>query len=66
MWEDSTEKCFILAGVLFFISVIVGIGYSEYLDYNLSLKAVEAGYEQQVMGTKVIWVKTDDIRIEKE
>ena len=66
MWEDSTEKFFIFAAILFFLSVIVGIGYSEYLDYNLSLKAIETGYEQKVDGTKVIWVKTDGIRVEKE
>jgi hypothetical protein len=63
---SKTERWFISAICLFFIACITGIGYSEYLRYNLDIRAIEAGYEQKVEGTKVIWTKTNIEKVEQQ
>lgn len=64
--DDKPSRWFMVCVCLFAISVVVATSYCEYLHYRFSIQALEAGYEQKIEGTKVVWIKTNDIRIEKQ
>jgi hypothetical protein len=64
--DDRPSRWFIACVCIFALSVVVAGSYCEYLNYRLDIQAIEAGYEQKVEGTKVIWTKTNIEKVEQQ
>lgn len=59
MFDDDNDKWFCITIMALFVCIGLGASISEYYNHLESQTALENGYVQQVVDSRVIWVKKE-------